>query len=152
MNHIARTGLALVAALLFTSCGGKTTPVGRYALDSEHFAGTVTGQLVQQGKIPAAMEERARTMMRSAVFDLELKQDNTFTARQQVGNERHTYAGTWSLAGTTFRLQQTQEDGQDRADSMSGTLVGDTIEVTHEEKGIAITMHLHRVPEAASPR
>ena len=131
--------------LISASCGGKSGPEGSYVLDGEAFAQEMRGQIRDQlAVMTPAQEEATMQTLESTVFNLTLKDDNTFVARQKLGPQQAEFTGTWTLDGQRFHLQQTHENGRPVEDSMSGTLIGTQIRVTDEDQGKRVELVLNK--------
>ena len=142
---------ALVFALCCTSSCSKPDAVGRYALDTEHFAESMATMLIKEGRVPKRNKEKAKTVLRTAVFDLHMKPDRTFRAEYTVGRTPTVYKGTWSLEGTELKLQQTHENDRKRPQTMTGKLDGDQLVLLRPEKQVTVELRLKRVRNGAAP-
>lgn len=131
--------------LISASCGAESGPEGSYVLDGEAFAQQMRGQIQGQlAKMTPDQEKATMRTLRSTVFDLTLKEDNTFVAQQKLGPQQSEFTGTLTLEGQRLHLQQTHENGRPVEDSMTGTLIGTQIRVTDEDQGKRIELVLNR--------
>lgn len=146
---------SMTCALLLgisTSCGSASVPeIGSYTLDVDQFAGALADALIKSGRAPASSRPVVTAHLKSSVFDLTLQENGTFSVRQKLMQESHTYRGTWSLEGEDFRLDQTHADGHAKADTMRGQLVNGKLTLTHREAGGEVTFDLYHVEAMAAP-
>ncbi|MHC4078490.1 MAG: hypothetical protein ACYTGW_13440 [Planctomycetota bacterium] len=150
-KKLTAPGLLAVVAVLLTACG-RSQAVGQYALDTEHFADTFAGLLIQQGRVPPHAEERIRAQLKSSVWNLRLEPDHNYTCRVDMGRVHKTFKGTWQLLGNAVVLNQTHEDRRAKPDQTIGTLVDDVITLPFLERGHEHGIRLNRVAnQAASP-
>lgn len=153
IRHSALLALTLLALTLVTqACGseaGSADPVGSWQLDQQQFAQAMAQALIDAGKAEAGAKDQLAGALGSARFDLTLAADGTFTARQAILHQRHSYKGTWELSGTHLRLDQTHEDGQPKTDSIEGPLSGDEVMFRDEDEGIVVRYRMRRTATAA---
>ena len=143
---------ALVFALCCVSACSKPDAVGRYALDAEHFAESMATMLIKEGRVPQRNKEKAKTVLRTAVFNLQMKPDRTFKAEYTIGRAPTVYKGTWSMEGTDLTFQQTHEDDRKRPQTMTGKLDGDQLVLLRPEKRVTVELRLKRVRNGAAPQ
>ena len=146
--------LALPLALLLGGCGGKPSKAeGTYELDKSAFVEQGLKTMIDSGRIPARARDFGKRQLERVSTTLELKPDGTFVNLVEIaGYKKHTYTGDWTQTGAKIELQQTQADGEDKEDSMTGTLDGDILRLIHEEKGVPFAYPMRRRSAHASPK
>jgi hypothetical protein len=144
--------LVLFSFCFLGGCSAETIEeTGHYKLDVDAFAPMLAEQLIESGRAPESARLVITSQLRSTKFDLELREDGRFTAGRHVLTNKRQYSGTWKLSGTTFRLDQTHENGLPAADFMTGTLVDGTLQLEHKRDDGTLHMVLRHESLAATP-
>ena len=124
LDHKLTSGCLAGLSLLLFSCGGGIETCGRYQLDADRFANITADEAIKNGTWPQEKRAVLITGLQTMQFTLELEEDGSYRAEVQpaYSTERFFRSGTWVLSGSSIRLDQTQEDGNEKENSMQGTL------------------------------
>lgn len=168
-----RTTFAATLALLFTaaSCGGDAdagtndnntknakadSDKGGAApkKDAAPAAPAIAGSYsVNVDKSMAGLPEAMAPMkdMLSAMMSkvsLTLKEDNTFveSVKIEMGGmtQEMESTGNWTLDGNALTIEQTHENGQEKAETRSGTVDGGNLSITGDMQGQELTIHYQK--------
>lgn len=143
-----KLALPILALLLTTGCSGNPA-VGNWTIDA---AATLASlDLVMQESMkamPAEARAGMKDMMTKQIGEMkitmEMKADGKIVMHADMPGGKHEHgAGTWTLAGDQLTMT-TKMDGQEKTETKTGTIKGDTLEIKQAAGPVTMTLVFKR--------
>ena len=125
--------IALLGLALVHGCGPtpEEKAAGTYALDKENIKQAAAAEAEKAPDEEKAQLEMALSMIDSMSMTLTLSADGSATSSMSMMGQTQSTTGTWKISGATVTLTMTEEG--ETPESVTGTLKGDTLELSPPE-------------------
>jgi hypothetical protein len=143
-----KLALPILALLLTTGCSGNPA-VGNWTTDAAATLASLDLAMQESMKaMPAEARAGMKDMMAKQIGEMkitmELKADGKVAMHADMPGGKHEHgAGTWTLAGDQLTIA-TKMEGQEKTETKTGTLKGNTFEMQQEAGPVKMTLVFKR--------
>lgn len=140
--------LSLLVLLSIPACGGASGAAGKWTLDTAPLVAEMQKEIDKMSeadkKAGGAMATAMLEMMKKMKAEMTLNADGSFAvSADNPGGTTSKIAGTWKLDGNKITMTG-KEEGKDVDEVKTGTLDGDTINITEASGPKPMTMVFRR--------
>ncbi len=137
-------GLAFLAALTLTACGGEGGggggPEGKYNIDRDHLEKAAMEQAKKEMpegmEMPPEMMTMMKQMLAKFTIEVDVQSGGNWVVKGNAGDgDKLDETGTWTISGDQITFTTTKKDGKEHKSSKTGTYKNGVIMLKPDAEG-----------------